>query len=400
MRQRRAGESSPPPTPSASALIAVRLALVHIVPMPSREASTVGLARLADALTRKGHETWTVLPAHGRAPGSGETVRAHYGLSATPSIVRWWRPRKGPGRDLVFGSQVASWARLRGLDAVHTRLPSVALCTTFAGVPTVIELHAPPSTPKGWNRLRHLSGRRTFLGYVSITHALADELRAHLGPIDEDAIVVAPDAAELVSDHDPQGSPGGGLHVCYVGSLYPGKGMEIISALASSCPWATFHVVGGSDQEIAAWRSRYGAESVVFHGAVPHGAVGEHLRRADVAVLPMLPVVRAVGGQDIGRWTSPLKLFEYMAYGLPIIATDVAVLREVLTHEENALLCRHDDQEAWVAALERLREDTVLRRRLGQRAREQLADQYTWDARAERLTSFIDRRLTRLRAAR
>ncbi len=58
---------------------------------------------------------------------------------------------------------------------------------------------------------------------------------------------------------------------------------------------------------------------------------------------------------------SPLKLFEYMAHGLPIVSSDLPALREVLENESNALLCDPDDIVAWVSAIERLRSSLQLR---------------------------------------
>src|SRR3546814_2148470 len=58
------------------------------------------------------------------------------------------------------------------------------------------------------------------------------------------------------------------------------------------------------------------------------------------------------GNIDIGRWTSPLKLFEYMAHGLPIIASDLPNIREVLRHGETGLLVPSGDLDSWLLTLD------------------------------------------------
>src|SRR5690606_28470778 len=90
------------------------------------------------------------------------------------------------------------------------------------------------------------------------------------------------------------------------------------------------------------------------------------------------------------RYTSPLKLFEYMAAGRPIVASDLHALREVLRHDENALLVAPDSPAALAEALRRLIDGRELSRRLAQRARQDAAE-YGWDTRALRLEGVLDR---------
>jgi glycosyltransferase involved in cell wall biosynthesis len=100
-------------------------------------------------------------------------------------------------------------------------------------------------------------------------------------------------------------------------------------------------------------------------------------------------VLPSSGATAIGRiYTSPMKLFEYMASGRPIVASDLPSLREVLAHEHNALLAPADDAEALAAALRRLLADPVLSSRLADRA---LADveHYTWRGRTAGILNFL-----------
>jgi glycosyltransferase involved in cell wall biosynthesis len=82
---------------------------------------------------------------------------------------------------------------------------------------------------------------------------------------------------------------------------------------------------------------------------------------------------------------SPLKLFEYMAAGRPIVCSDLPVLREILQHERTALLCDPDDAASWAGALARLHDEPTLRRTLAEAARAQFELHFTWKARADRV---------------
>lgn len=90
------------------------------------------------------------------------------------------------------------------------------------------------------------------------------------------------------------------------------------------------------------------------------------------------------------RWTSPLKAFEYMSAGLPVVASDLENLREVFIDGETALLCPPDAPDAWEAALRRLAGDAALRHRLGAQAAELFAEQYTWSERARVISRDLE----------
>ena len=178
------------------------------------------------------------------------------------------------------------------------------------------------------------------------------------------------------------------FNVGYCGNLYPGKGIELILSLAPRCPWARFHIVGGSERDIDQWKSISASMlNVVWHGLVPHAEVAKYLKSFDVALLPLQKKVSTSSSKhvDIAPWTSPLKLFEYMAASLPIISSDLPVLREILRHDVNCLFCAPSDVDSWKTQLIRLRDDKHLRDRIGNRANNDFLSYYSWSARAKNL---------------
>jgi glycosyltransferase involved in cell wall biosynthesis len=106
-------------------------------------------------------------------------------------------------------------------------------------------------------------------------------------------------------------------------------------------------------------------------GQVPNRDVPTYLWAADVLVMPYTSQTPTV------RYMSPLKMFEYMAAGRPIVATDFPVVREVLRDGHSALLVAPDSAEALRAGLQRVLSDPSLQRRLADAARE-AAKAYSW----------------------
>jgi glycosyltransferase involved in cell wall biosynthesis len=114
-------------------------------------------------------------------------------------------------------------------------------------------------------------------------------------------------------------------------------------------------------------------EAAAFTGLVPQEDGPEFLAACDVLVSPHVP--NPDGTPFFG---SPTKLFEYMAMGKGIVASDLDQIGEVLEHGRTAWLVSPGDVDALAAGLRRLMADRVLRDTLGAEARRQVLAQYTW----------------------
>jgi glycosyltransferase involved in cell wall biosynthesis len=179
--------------------------------------------------------------------------------------------------------------------------------------------------------------------------------------------------------------------VVYTGHLYRWKGAHTL-ALASGAlpPGAVLCIVGGTPADLHAFRdflARERLDRVRLAGYVPPAEVPAWLAAADVVALP-----NSAQAAISERYTSPLKLFEYMAAERAIVASDLPSLREVLRHGENAWLVSPDDPAALAAGLRRLLDDAALAARLAARARQEVEGR-TWEARARAVVRFVNARL-------
>lgn len=174
--------------------------------------------------------------------------------------------------------------------------------------------------------------------------------------------------------------------VGFVGTLKPWHGLptlvEAFSIAAAALPAARLLVVGDGPERprIEHELARHGlANRAVVTGPVAHDAVPGLLAQMDVAVAPYPPL------DDF--YFSPLKLTEYMAAGLPVVASAVGQVTALVADERTGLLVEPGDVRALAAALIRLERDAALRLRLGQAARAYVTEHHTWG-------SVLDRVLT------
>jgi glycosyltransferase involved in cell wall biosynthesis len=121
---------------------------------------------------------------------------------------------------------------------------------------------------------------------------------------------------------------------------------------------------------------------IEFTGQIAPAAVAARLQEADILTLPNPE--SAISSHA----TSPLKLFEYMAAGRAIVASNLPSIGEVLVDDVNAVLVTPGDAGALAAGISRLAADPAERQRLASAARDGVAE-YSWDRRAERLEALF-----------
>ena len=114
----------------------------------------------------------------------------------------------------------------------------------------------------------------------------------------------------------------------------------------------------------------------------------------DVVLAPYLRNVQGQGGsRNIAEGMSPLKLFEYMAHGKPIVSSDLPAIREVLRDSVNSVLVSPDNPPNWVKALQRLRENKGFRDQIGRQAKADFLAKYSRIARATNILKEIENRM-------
>jgi glycosyltransferase involved in cell wall biosynthesis len=295
-------------------------------------------------------------------------------------------------RDLGVASMLLRWPRKRRPPVVYE---SHGYAPVVSGMLPELLSTAQAKAPRAAQRKAERLARRERLvwreaeGYVTITAALARDVQQQIGSVRD--VHVVPDGARI----DPHATfdwigPRRPPLVAYAGHLYPWKGVDVlIEALAQvPAPALRGRIIGGHAAEPDLARLRTRAEQlglagrVEFTGFQPPPVVAAELAAADVLVLPNR------GTAVSARYTSPLKLFEYLAAGRPIVASDLPALREVLRDNENARLVPPDDPRALAEALLAVTRDPALAVRLARGAFDTAAE-YSWDRRAARLEAIL-----------
>jgi glycosyltransferase involved in cell wall biosynthesis len=272
-------------------------------------------------------------------------------------------------------------------------------------VPHVLEVNAPLADEQERTRgleLRELargSERRIWNStdaVIVVSQRLAETVaasgvpgeRIHVLPNAVDPVQFTPGAAPDAVPAHVRERVRGRCVIGFVGSLKPWHGVETLfdafaRLLVRRCAVHLVVVGDGPGREslerLAADRGI--AEEVTFAGAVAHGEVPAWLSIMDIATAPYTP--------QPDFYFSPLKLFEYMAAGVPVVAGRIGQLDELLRHERNALLHAPGDAHALAVELERLVRDPMLRRRIGLAGRDGIGEGNTWRGHARRIEDLV-----------
>ena len=142
-------------------------------------------------------------------------------------------------------------------------------------------------------------------------------------------------------------------------------------------------LMGGDERRMAELSARAapGGAAMEFTGRLPHAQVMSRLASACIAVLPNRD-------ETDSAFTSPIKLFEYMAAGCAIVASDLPALREIL-REDDAEWVKPGNPDSLAAGIRRLASDTQRAQALGDRVRARSLD-YTWIARGRKLKVILE----------
>jgi glycosyltransferase involved in cell wall biosynthesis len=274
---------------------------------------------------------------------------------------------------------------LKGTDIIYTRDKFLSPLSLFKKN-IVFEAH---TFPKNYFLYKQFIKRCQKI--ITITQGLKS-LFIEKG-VGGNKILVAPDGVDLEKFNIPLNKEGCRKKlnlpidrkiVLYAGHLYKWKGVDVLAEASKFLPEnCLVYFVGGTEEDIERFKDIYlKFENIKIIGHRPHPEIPYWLKAADVLVLPNSRK------EKISReWTSPIKLFEYMASGTPIIASNLPSIKEILNNK-NAYLVNPDEPRNLADAIKRAITDKEMTAFLSKNSFNNI-NKYTWRKRAENILKFI-----------
>ena len=390
------------------------IAYAYDVPLPNAYAATLQILRTGAALRREGH----CLTLFCGPCASGVSDLSRYGVeaAAAPAIVplfpRW--PRSEPLRHAARRLALAGLARRIGgrADLLMARGPTARAAATLRWpVPLVVEMHrlewvaanealagrrlGPRAAPlnAAVARLR-AAERRTLAaadGIVFLGPALEAAARESLGPFAAPTIlapsgVAAPAVAAPLETAEWRARP---HDLVFLGKAERRKGLGTAIAMLDHLPGRTLLVLGdGPDLEAARQQARASGllPRIAFAGRVPAAEVPLRLASARIGLCVLPGLLDSVSAE----YSSPMKLLDFMAAGLPVVASDLPSVRAVAGEGRALRLAPADDPAALATAAEALLADPATAAAQAAAARD-VARAHDWSVRAAAIGEFATR---------
>lgn len=167
----------------------------------------------------------------------------------------------------------------------------------------------------------------------------------------------------------------GNWNIGYIGTISHTRGLSILEKIAQQLDDVVY-VTGKKENKISK------SSKLIYNGLIPHSFIVKHYEKLDILLLPYqesLPHALSI---------SPIKLFEGMAAGRPIIASDLPPIREIITNKHNGLLVPPDDVNQWISAINFLKKNSNFSKKIALNA-QKCAKEYSWHNRALRIARAI-----------
>lgn len=369
----------------------MKLYYIAYAKMPNEKAHGIHIAKTCEAFAEQGIDVTLVVP---NRKGSSLSVQEFYGLRKDITVVRL--PvldlgNKGPIRYRITAlSFVCSYvwylrtrtARKESLvytvDIDHFSFFGIP----FSGLPYFSEIHGgKQNTVLQRFFLSHSSG------IIATTPITGNELKTRFN-LPDTKVLIEPNGVDaptsLLSKEEARqnvGLPESQKLVLYVGRVLAWKGIDILPAVARALPDVTIGFLGATKEE---YEQVLGipAGTVSFYGSVPHTEVSDWLSASDACLVLGTP-----RDEYSFRYTSPMKVFEYLSSGRPVLASRTPALLSVLT-EEDCYFFEPDSATDMVRAIHELLADSSRTSTMAIQGMEK-AKQHTWFKRAERIVSFM-----------
>lgn len=367
--------------------VIMKLLYAANIRLPTEKAHGVQIMKMCEAFAKCGVDVELLVPRRKNHidtdPFDYYAVERNFCITYVPSGYSARFGRFGFWLEtLLFSEKVARYVAQSKPDIVYSRDEFILINLCLSAVKCVWETHTGV-----WNVLLRLFIGR-FFKIIAISTGLADLYRNE--GVNHDKIQVFHDGADLmqfsvtVNREDQKRKLGIPLEkkiVLYVGHLYKWKGVDTLldaSKLFSSL--AQTVIIGGTKEEVSILANKY--PNVLFLGYRPYSELAFNQKIADILVVPN-------SGEDkISRlYTSPLKVFAHMTSGIPIIASDLPSLREILT-ERNSILIPPDDPVVLADFVRRILVGDILTKLMALQAQIDVR-QYDWRIRAQAIIRFL-----------
>ena len=361
----------------------------------SEGASSIHVSKMCEAFSEQGHEIELILPIEAK---NIDSFFQYYNIEKKFKINPTFGFSKGPLRHFVHG--LLSFIKvfsIRNYDFFITRNITFAYLASFFKSKIIIDIHHPPVNSLSRIAIKRFIDSPNVIKITCNSDGTFQNLKETFNTTQKFEVLHNGVNLETFKSNidlqlfrrklDIQDNI---KIVSYVGNTYKGRGIEKIIQLSKINKDIFFLIVGGEEEDNNYYLKSLSKDqkNILFTGHVKNIDIPNFLGISDVLVIPYDSDFTIKGGSKAFEFSSPIKLFEYLASGKPIIASNLPAISKILSHNIDSILVKPDSFDDLNNALNKLLNDKDLIRTISENSIK-LSKEFTWFNRAKKMIKSI-----------
>ena len=316
---------------------------VHFSSIPSSLPSSLQVIKTCESFSKNNHNVTLIKPGTGNKKFS---IKNYYGLKYEVGIKEFASIDSFPqGLKFYLYCFYCLFFILKIKSSITiSRSYFICYLLLIFRQKVILEIHHDTTGESRVTKfiLRYLNflNNKNLLNIVAVTKSVK-KLFVEKYKVKSNKITVLPSGSSIKINFKPNLNFNRRMKIGYFGSISPSKGINTIIKLSKIDRDNDYYIYGGLKNEIENLRKKNTNNNLYLYENVPYVSLARKMLEMDILTIPYTKNIKSAGEvDDISKYTSPLKLFDYLAVGKIIISSDLKVLREVI-NSKNAIFVKN-----------------------------------------------------------
>ncbi len=364
----------------------MRISYLFNSSLPSSNASSLQVIKTCEAIQNLSNEVFLIKPN----TGLKRNIRKFYGLKKKPHIIKIKFFNSSPkGINYYLFSIISiAYAILLKTELYITRNLFTLFLLILLRKKVIIEIHHDLINEGRivrflFNNLK-LFNSKNIIRIIAITNSVKKYL-VNKHSVDKKRITIVPSASDLKLRFKKFKSKKK-YKIGYFGSLEKSKGSEFIIKLSKLDKENKYYIYGGDTKAVLNLKKKMFLRNLNISEYIPYNRLSHYIGKMDIVLMPSnRNKLKSLGGVgNIAKYTSPLKLFDYLASGKLIISSKLKVFEEIIKNKENCIMIRRLDTILWLKTIKQLKNKVNEINKIKKNAF-MLSKKFTYEKRAEKI---------------
>ena len=354
--------------------------------LPNQSAYTVHVLKMCDAFSNFKYNVSLII--YSKKNIKYKDLKKKFLLKNEFKIVNIYKEKKKLNilDRILFSYKISKLISLeKNVKLIHSRSILPSLLLSFKGFKNILEIHTEMSgLTKFIFNLRKFFISKDKLLFVFIHNYLKKKIHIN------EKVKILDDAVDIKNFKFPKKNEY--KNKCaYTGSFVKGKSIELISKIAKKTPDVQYDLYGNINTLSSVNDYIKKQKNIFFKGYVPYSKIPKILSKYRILLMPYQSAVGVlIENIDVSKYFSPLKLFDYLAAGKIILASNLKVYRHILKHKKNSILIKPGSVDKWCYYINTTLKNKKKLNYLKINAIK-TANLYTWDLRVKKILKFYEK---------